>query len=125
MSGCVFRGTGNGPCTVRSSPQNHHVVRQQRIRRRFPYGAYREPDGSPWRRVDRHGLDPDLDVGVEQLSLARILADPRNLMRVCKGHHDRVTGAALYAAVPESVWEFAREFGFVAELENDLARRAA
>lgn len=41
------------------------------------------------------------------------------------GHHELVTNGRLKVELPESVWEFAREFGLDAQLENDLARAKA
>lgn len=123
MTVCVFRGTGNGPCG--GPPQRHHVVKGQWIKRQYPYGAYRLPGELGWRRIDRYGLDPELDGGVERLSRNQILRDNRNLMDVCRDHHERVTGHRLYEQIPQSVWAFADEFGFRAMLENNLDRRAA
>ncbi len=96
----------------------HHVVKQQRLRREFPHGAALRPaevGARCWVRPN-YGEAPSL-------TLADILGDTRNRVWLCKHHHKLVTNHRVDVPLPDSVWEFAREFGLDAALENDLARR--
>lgn len=104
----------------------HHVVKQQWIRKAFRFGAIRLPGltvGRAAHRAARRGETPDI-------TLDAILADERNRVWLCPGHHERITGAAkqerrrLDERLPEPVWEFAWEFGFAGLLLNDIDKRA-
>jgi hypothetical protein len=101
----------------------HHVIKQQRLKSKFRYGAYwSQQDGGGWEPSDRFTpIDFDEE---ECVTLDSIIADTRNRMWLCsEGAHEPVTNARLRVVVPESVWEFAREYGLVAMVENDLARQ--
>jgi hypothetical protein len=103
----------------------HHAVKQQRLRREFPVGAWRLTHGDvTWKRIEPRWPVPPI-VPNEVVSLDDILGDPRNRVWLCSHHHELVTNGRLDVALPRSVWEFAREFGLDAQLENDLARRSA
>ena len=59
------------------------------------------------------------------LALLVALADHRNLMRLCSKHHEWVTGARIHFTrdeLPESVEEFASEFGLTWRLDHDYGR---
>ncbi len=120
-SGATIRGESIGPCA--GPLQVHHWIKQQRIKRAFPRGAFRH-SGAGWQPVPR-GIEDFRELGTpgQLLPVDGILADPRNLIVLCWDHHQRLEGD--YSALPPAVWEFAREFGLDAQLENDIARRAA
>lgn len=108
---CQF---ADGDCAGRL--EWHHAIKQQRLRREFRYGAWRV-DGDRWWVPASRGADPDL-------FLDQILGDPRNRVFLCTHHHELVTNGRLTVELPDSVWEFAREFGLTGMLENDLRRAA-
>jgi hypothetical protein len=114
-----------GPHGCQGELEWHHVVKQQWIRKAFRYGAVVMPavrPGGAAFAACRRGQEPDL-------SLEAILADERNLVWLCKGHHERITQASrnerarLDARMPEQVWEFAWQFGFAGLLLNDIDKR--
>lgn len=126
---CELAGRGAcGPGRV----QWHHPIKQQRIRDRFPRGAWRpgedhvlRSEHEDWEPIPRGYSVRDVSPGFETVTLTAILRDERNRMMLCSGplsHHSEVEGD--YRNLPERVWEFAREFGLLAMLENDIARQA-
>lgn len=122
---CALFQRHHGPC--RGEIQWHHVVKQQRITHKFANGAYLIRDSHIWQPIPRYGVDyvraHGWDVAAT-ITLDLILADGRNRMWLCtEGHHEPVTNGRIHPKVPDSVWEFAREYGMVADLENDLARQ--
>lgn len=100
----------------------HHVVKQQRLKREFRYGAWRHPGEATYRPIGRHGVRSIHET--EHLSLTQILGDPRNRVWVCSFHHERISNGRVKVELPDSVWEFARAFGLEGMLENDLRRAA-
>lgn len=107
----------------------HHAVRQQRIKREFPHGAWRARSGAfkrqqAWHPIPRSTLLSDIAIDPEFAALSDILGDTRNRIWLCQAHHERLHNKRFELELPESVLEFAAEFGFTAALEND-ARRAA
>jgi hypothetical protein len=98
----------------------HHAVKQQRIKRAFPHGAIW---GLSWHPATRYS--PVTHGSPVTRTLDDILGDTRNRVWLCSRHHELVTNGRLEIELPESVWEFAADFGFTAGLENDEARRAA
>jgi hypothetical protein len=117
-SKCVL---ADGECAGRL--EWHHAIKQQRLKRKFPLGAY-FGKGLGWQPVTRFGLLQDWYVGYPIKPLDEILGDTRNRVWLCSHHHEKVTNGRLKVELPESVWEFAAEFGLTAQLENDLARQA-
>jgi hypothetical protein len=118
---CVFAGKD---CAGRL--EWHHAIKQQRLRREFKYGArrdsiYHRPNGL-W--VPAHRVAPVTQTLYGQRTLDDILGDTRNRIFLCSHHHELVTNGRLKVEIPESVYEFAREFGLEAQLENDLRRAA-
>lgn len=113
---CVLAGPGHR-CYGR--PQWHHPIKQQRIKRAFPYGARRHLTSGAWEPAPR--LKPVTRSSPTERSLNRILTDERNRVWACWDAHQAIEGD--YSRLPESVWEFAREFGLDAQLENDIARQ--
>lgn len=118
---CVFRNGEHGKCEGRL--QWHHAIKQQRLKRGFPWGAWRGL-AQTWQPIGRYDLTPR-GGDIEMIPLADILGDARNRVWVCSHHHELVTNGRLHVELPQSVWEFADEYGLRAMLENDLARRAA
>lgn len=96
----------------------HHCLTKNRLKRMFPYGGSREPGDRQWYPISRLGP------GTQTIPLTEILGDARNRVWLCSHHHELVTNGRLKVELPESVWEFAREFGLAAQLENDIARAA-
>lgn len=100
----------------------HHAVSRNRLKRQFPRGAWRYGNGAePFSPVPR-GLRVEGHIQLRLLD--EILGDTRNRIWICSFHHERLTNGRLKVELPESVHEFAADFGFTAALEND-ARRAA
>lgn len=119
---CVFGSLGD--CAGRL--QWHHVVPQQRLKRRFPHGAYRAKlagEFTQWLPIPRTGLPRDIaPVEMEQTSLRLILRDQRNRANVCAFHHGQVEARRIYVDPSDPVREFAREYGLEAELDQDAVR---
>src|SRR4051812_17634686 len=97
--------------------QWHHVIKQQRIRKEFPYGATLRygalrGDSEKWRPAVRH---EDAERRVDD-----ILGDPRNRIWLCDRHHQFVTNARIY--IPRSamaeVEEFAKDYGLEGWLDK-------
>lgn len=110
---------GEGHCLGRL--EWHHAVTKDRLKRAFPHGAIIDYHERPRRYIPASRMwSPDPDV-----TLDAILGDTRNRVWLCGAHHEKVTNARLAVDLPESVWEFAREYGLDAPLENDIARRVA
>lgn len=123
-SKCVFAGGYNGECG--GQIRWHHPVKQQRLKRQFPLGAWRWPGQDVWKAISRFGVDYPEDPDIQIRLLPQILGDTRNRVWICDTHHERLHNGRFYIdELPDSVWEFARSFGLDAQLENDLARRAA
>lgn len=102
-TGCYFAGQD-----CRGRIQLHHVVSRQRIRRRWNglHAEHRRGGPEPW-------------------GLMGALGDERNLVPVCVFHHGQVEQKLLYITVlPDPVREFAREYGFEADLEVDESKRS-
>lgn len=122
LPACEFANEPGHVCAGRI--EWHHVIKKQRIKDRFPRGAYRGFDaGTPWQPLTRTGsyFPPG---HIEYLPLAEILADPRNRMWLCKeGAHEPVTNARSRFPIPMRVWDFANDFGMTGALENDLAKQ--
>jgi hypothetical protein len=101
----------------------HHAIKQQRLKRQFPFGALAcysaitDATGQRWMCADRYEEGCDL-------SLDDILGDTRNRIWLCSHHHELVTNGRVEAPLPDSVWIFAKEFGLEGMLDNDIARRA-
>lgn len=114
---CVLAGRDGHVCTSR--PQWHHPVKQQRIRDRFPRGAWRVRGDAIWIPIGK--FDKEASEYVELITLARILRDPRNRVWACWAAHQKIEGDHSY--LPHDAWEFALEFGLAAQLENDIARQ--
>ena len=105
----------------------HHAIKQQRIRREFKWGAWARPQYTlpgPGAWVPAHRSEPVTRSHATALTLDDILGDTRNRVWLCSFHHEKVTNGRLKVELPESVWEFAREHGLEAQLENDIARAA-
>lgn len=123
---CVLAGVDGHVCSGR--PQWHHPIKKQRVRDAFPRGAWRprRPDPewqSPeWEPVPRGYSVRDVSEDFEARSLAAILRDPRNRIWACWDAHQAIEGDV--SRLPAPVWEFAREFGLDAQLENDIRRQA-
>lgn len=103
MNACVFHGED-----CRGRLQWHHVVPRQRIKRthREVVARYRRSGGEkPW-------------------GLVRAIADERNRVWLCVFHHGQVEAKRLYVDPPESVREFAREYGLEWSLEADQRKAA-
>lgn len=97
----------------------HHVITKNRLKRQFPLGAWREryTDGT-WRPITR-SMNTDF---LDTKTLNLILGDKRNRVWLCTYHHELLTNARLWLKPPQSVWEFAADFGLTGQLENDVAR---
>jgi hypothetical protein len=117
VNGCQLQ---DGSCGGRL--EWHHVIKQQRLKREFRFGAWRIPSDETWRPYDRRDNQVPFKL---RKTLDQILGDERNRVWLCSAHHERVTNGRLEAPLPDSVYEFAAEFGLTAQLENDLARRNA
>jgi hypothetical protein len=119
----VLAGVGGHRCNGR--PQWHHPVKQQRIKGKFKHGA-RIIEGGPrgharvlWEPATRH--DPVVRSDRFSRTLRDILIDPRNRVWACWDAHQAIEGDHRHLA--PAAWEFAREFGLDAGLENDIARQ--
>lgn len=106
----------------------HHALSQSRLKRKFKYGAvWEEPcehsSSGYWLPTSRY--TPIERSSGRHLALSDILGDTRNRIWACSYHHEKITNARIRVELPESVHEFAAEFGFTAALENDARRTAA
>jgi hypothetical protein len=116
MSACIAAGR-HCPCEGRL--QEHHVIAQQWIKREHKSAKAEQRRGgpAPW-------------------GVSRVLADRRNLIRICKRHHELVEQRILYLAadeLPAGVWAFAAELDrlcgrngarpFTAWLEQQFPKR--
>lgn len=118
---CAFSGHRLlPPCDMPSPP--HHMVEQQKIKRRFPHGAVFDVAELAWRPL---GRTEDRKSYQQFLSLSDLLADPRNLVQICRLHHELLTNHRIYLDLTSEAQAFADEFGFAAGLEADRARRVA
>ena len=99
--GCVF--LSHGDCD--GSLTDHHIVSRQRLRRewRAAKAEHRRGGPKPW-------------------SITKAIADPRDKVRICWGHHQAVEAKRLYVTPPDSAREFAREYGLEWSLEADEVR---
>lgn len=121
---CAFKDEPGHECL--GMIEWHHVIKQQRLRNHFKYGAYWNPEVGHWRprlRTDTDGYLKTL--GFDRLILLDdIIGDERNRMWLCsEAAHEPVTNARIHVVVPEPVWQFADEYGLRGMLENDLARQ--
>jgi hypothetical protein len=115
----VLAAVGGHRCNGR--PQWHHPVKKQRIKGKFKFGAVRDFSGSARRWMPATRYAPVTRNDDTELTLRRILIDPRNRVWACWDAHQVIEGDHRYLA--PAAWEFAREFGLDAELENDIARQ--
>lgn len=103
----------------------HHVVSQQRLKRRFPVGARLNPvTGAKYIRVLRR----DLAITGRDIPLRTILGDPRNHVDVCFGDHQLVEGGSLSVGprdLPEGFWSFVRDYDLWGDLPRHLQEVAA
>jgi hypothetical protein len=121
VNGCQLQ---DGEC--RGRLEWHHAIKQQRLKRKFAWGAFWLPTELRWVPGSRTWPASECKrIGYEVRELADILGDERNRVWLCSHHHELVTNSRLEPPLPESVWVFAREFGLTGMLENDLARRNA
>lgn len=93
MSACIAKGRAHCDCDGRL--EEHHLIPQQRIKRehKSAVAAHRRGGPQPW-------------------GLARALGDRRNLVRICKRHHELVTNHILWLEredLPAGAWAFAAE----------------
>jgi hypothetical protein len=96
----------------------HHLIKQQTIKRRFPHGAVELADGS---RVPAERLMVDAAPGLTLIPLELILKDRRNLVPVCRTHHELFHKARFKVAaseLPEAAGEFAEVYGLGWALER-------
>ena len=110
---CFFAGLGGIVC--QGPTDLHHVIPRGTIKRRFPFGALE--DGTPATRLQQPRT-PQLD----------LIQDRRNLQPVCRAHHANHHNARFSITrerLPESVEDFAAQFGFVPWLERTYRREAA
>lgn len=124
---CFFSGLG--PCEgviIRA-----HLIPAQRIRREFPWGAFKVDGGVAWQRRER---DAPLPAGALFLPVDAIEWDPRVWVPMCGGptgiggHHGQFDGRTLSvarASLPPAVEEFAEQFGLEWSLERDYGPREA
>ena len=98
----------------------HHVVKQQRLRREFRYGARYDVERAVYVPATRYSAVVHSTTG--RRTLDSILGDRRNLLWLCHHHHELVTAGRITLEVPDSVWRFASEYGLTGMLENDLAK---
>lgn len=105
MIACLFRNQGG--CSHEKA-QAHHVVPQQRIKRAHKTALAAERRGGP-----------------KAWSLTAALRDGRNLVGLCKRHHEKVTNGLVHLDPPAEAFMFAEEIGLQGSLEADLLRRVA
>lgn len=117
--GCVLQPWEQHRC-VAASPQidAHHLLPKQAIKREFPWGAWRNDDGTltPVPRHDAHN-----DLLPADVSLAGLLMDVRNGVLVRRWHHDRIEHAVWRPnldELPTDAIVFARELGMLPRLER-------
>lgn len=101
---CYFADHYADGCDGRTDPA--HIVPQRVIKQAFPLGAVLDGE---WRPVEPHetytrGL---------YCSLEKMLADPRNLLGLCRKHHQRYdAGKPNTFLLRAEFHEFAADYGF-------------
>lgn len=91
-------------------PDPHHVVPQQTIRGQYTYWH----SLTEQTRLER-GLPETLPLQEQAL------LDRRNIVPLCRAHHDRVTSHAIYVPAdcwPDGIYDFAAEVGVTWWLER-------
>lgn len=106
MKACIFRHLGG----CRGKVQEHHLLKQRRIRRAHRTAVAEHRRGGP-----------------EPFSLTSALLDDRNRVGLCVGHHEKVTACHPRFRIdpPAEAFMFAEEIGLAGSLEADVARRVA
>jgi hypothetical protein len=105
---CAFERTDPDLCGY--GLEAHHVIPKATIRGQYSYWNGLMPS-----RRKSKGLPevlPDLEYA---------LADRRNLIPLCRHHHELVTNARLYVpsfSWPEGIWDFAEETGLTWYLDK-------
>lgn len=126
---CLFAGVPALPRPCGGRITRHHFLAQQRIKREFPYGAWKGwllPGGRLVPRRRDEPCPPASIVGaVELVTVAALLADVRNIGLICWDHHQLVENRRIYLAVPPAALEYAGELGLEWMLEQDQERRTA
>lgn len=116
---CAWPGRGGLTCGGRIDP--HHLIREQTLRRLFPHGALDRP-GSP-RRTATPKLLPERMSGLIVVSLTQILRDQRNIIPVCREHHNGFHApngfTVQFSELPLQAIEFAELYGIRHELERE------
>ena len=113
MSRCFFREFA--PAGLRECDgkvQRHHMIRQQVIKRMLAPG--------------RSHLMLDDELRDAKANLNRALNDPRNLLDVCKRHHDLWHVARICVSrgdVPDELEDFATDHGLEWELDRMFGLR--
>jgi hypothetical protein len=90
--------------------EKHHVVPRATIKGQYSYWH-----GLMEQVREERGLPSSLPL------LEEALLDRRNLLVVCRFHHELISGHRIYvpaASWPEGIWDFARETGLVWWLEK-------
>lgn len=112
---------GRGPCDGRIDP--HHLIPQGRIKREYPRGVWRLATGELV-KANRQTTGPFGNVA--RVTLGMLLEDRRNLISVCRRHHDQLHWKRERIELPDlpaEAHEFARELGMMWSLERDYPRR--
>jgi len=105
-----------------------HLIPQRQIKTTYPHGAWRilERAYTTWLPIRRN---QEIMEGVEIRELVDLLDDPRIIRNGCRRHHGLLDNARKLKIgredLPESVEEFAEEFGFKWWLDNEYGLEVA
>jgi hypothetical protein len=103
-----------------------HLIRAQKIRHAFPFGAWRWPSGE-WTPIVRAEEMHGLEGAVERRTLDELVYDPSIGVPACRRHHGMLDTARTLRipreALPEGVTEFARAFGLLWWLDTEYTHR--
>ena len=127
--GCAWAGRGSIDC---GGPIDaHHVIKQQRLERRFPHGAVWNRKRGEWLPLPKIATASDVELrdGVSRTAtLNEILRDPRNLLAVCRNHHHAHHHSRKFSTpideLPDECREFAVEHGLLCRLEQEYPAEA-
>lgn len=100
-----------------------HLIPKQVIKRQFPFGAMRRVDTGEVCAQRRNEDFAALGVTWEPVAMKHVIWDDRVWVHACRRHHgdfDNYRIRLWRADLPQSVFEFAAQYGLSWRLERDF-----